>query len=252
MVLTLSIKTFGQLTADELYEILRARSAVFVMEQRILYQDMDEIDRRAIHVFLRRDASDVVAYARIFPGSGTDDVHMGRVLTTERGKGFGRRVVRAAVGAAVFRMKARRIVIDAQTSVTQFYERLGFRQVSGENIIEEIPHVKMILDNFECVFPETQRERIHRIVDMEDILNSLATALSARAGNLDDLRRLQGPAQRLFNYYGSSLWRSDMDADEAGLLPADLPRGVLSQDGVWNVMEHWNSLEKGAGSIADD
>lgn len=242
MVETFSVKPFEQLTADELYEILRARSAVFVMEQRILYQDMDETDRRAVHVFLRRNGSDVVACARLFPGDEAGDVHMGRVLTTERGRGLGRRVVSAALWAAAFRMEARRIVIDAQTSVTGFYEKLGFRQVSGEYIIEEIPHVRMILDDVQGVFSGEQGMRIRRILEMEEILRAMMQVLDAREESAAMLSELRERSGILFGYYGSSLWRADLDADEAGMLPADLPRGVLSEDGIWNVSERWREL----------
>lgn len=61
------VKPFSALTPDELYEILRARGTVFLLEQHIHYLDMDDTDRQALHVFMR-DGEAVVAYARIFPG----------------------------------------------------------------------------------------------------------------------------------------------------------------------------------------
>lgn len=142
--MTTEIKTFNELTADELYEILRARSAVFLMEQRIFYLDMDQTDRDSLHVFMR-DGREVVAYARLFPADKPGEVHMGRVLTTRRGCGLGKQIVAVALRAAFQRMSAECISIDSQSYVADFYRKFGFRQVSEEFILEDLPHVKMIL-----------------------------------------------------------------------------------------------------------
>lgn len=243
MLQRLSIKTFEQLTAGELYEILKARAAVFVIEQRILYLDMDGIDRKAVHIFLHDDALRVSAYARIFPGEEEGDIHMGRVLTTERGKGYGKRVVDAAMLVAAFGMNARRVVIDAQTSVVGFYRKLGFLQVSEEYIIEEIPHVKMVFENPQDIVASPQRERVGRIFAMEHTFRNLAAAVSDR-GNDSTLKNCKDDFDALMAYYESPLWREDFEADEAGLLPSDLPRGVLSEDAVWNLAEQWKVLSK--------
>lgn len=64
------IKSFQALSAAELYEILKARSDVFVMEQEILYQDMDDIDYRAMHFFIRDERGLVITYARAFGEEG--------------------------------------------------------------------------------------------------------------------------------------------------------------------------------------
>lgn len=242
MLQKLVIKTFEQLTADELYEILKARAAVFVMEQRILYLDMDDIDKDAVHVFLQDDAGKVSGYARLFRGEGQGDIHMGRVLTTVRGKDYGRRVVKAAMLVAAFRMDAIRIVIDAQTSVVDFYRKLKFKAVSEEYIIEEIPHVKMVFEDPQRVVSQSQRERVKRIFEMESVLDTLSSIVLAREENRSSFEKHQGEFDKLIAYYESPLWREDLDADDAGLLPTDLPRGVLSEDGVWNIAEHWKRI----------
>ena len=240
MLQKLVIKTFEQLTAGELYEILKARAAVFVMEQRILYLDMDDIDKDAAHVFLQDDAGKVLGYARLFPGEEVGDVHMGRVLTTVRGKGYGRRVVLASMLVAAFRMDARRIVIDAQTSVVDFYRKLKFKAVSREYIIEDIPHIKMVFENPQNIVAEPQRDSVRRVFEMESILDRLTAIVSADSC----LKNYQDDFNKLISYYGSPLWREDLDADEAGLMPAELPRGVLSEDAVWNLAEQWKILSE--------
>ena len=78
--LQLHKKTFHQLTVDELYELLRVRSEVFVVEQNCVYQDMDGDDQKAIHLWLTV-ADKVVALARVCPaGTHMEEVSIGRVI----------------------------------------------------------------------------------------------------------------------------------------------------------------------------
>ena len=82
-------KTFQELTTDELYELLRVRSEVFVVEQNCVYQDMDGDDQMSIHLWLTV-ADKLVALARVCPaGTHMKEISIGRVITTERGKGYG-------------------------------------------------------------------------------------------------------------------------------------------------------------------
>ncbi len=139
----LSIKTFDQLSVEQLYEILKARFAVFVMEQRCFYLDMDDIDYDSFHIVIS-ESSKVVAYARLFLESSPDVWHIGRVLTTRRREGFGKRVMMAAIDKAR-QMGATMINIDAQVHATEFYEQLGFVVCSEPFYEAEILHVKMQL-----------------------------------------------------------------------------------------------------------
>jgi len=140
----LHIRSFSQLTADELYEILRARATVFLMEQGIVYVDADEVDRRALHIF-RCEERDVVSYARLFPETDKGMVHMGRVLTTKRSRGLGREVVEEALSVAFDRMETQCVRIDSQVHVAPFYAHLGFCQTSDVFVLEGVEHVKMEL-----------------------------------------------------------------------------------------------------------
>ncbi len=80
-------KTFSELSVDELYEILKSRAEIFLLEQKIICQDLDDMDRSSLHCFFT-DKNRVVAYMRAFSVS-EDSVKIGRVLTLEHGKGLG-------------------------------------------------------------------------------------------------------------------------------------------------------------------
>ena len=138
-------KTFQKLTTEELYELLRVRSEVFVVEQNCVYQDMDGDDQKAIHLWLTV-ADKVVALARVCPA----DTHMhersiGRVITTERGKGYGKQIMLHAIDAAIEHFGATIIDIEAQEYARGFYESVGFRKSSESFMLDGIPHIKMTL-----------------------------------------------------------------------------------------------------------
>ena len=141
--LKLHKKTFGELTLDELYELLRVRSEVFVVEQNCVYQDMDGDDKQSIHLWLTKE-DNIVALARVCPaGVHLNEISIGRVITTERGKGYGEQIMRAAIAAAVEHFGATLIEIEAQEYAQGFYEKVGFHRVSDIFMLDNIPHVRM-------------------------------------------------------------------------------------------------------------
>ena len=106
-------KHFSELTASELYEIYRLRVSVFVVEQNCAYQDVDEADRTAWHIWLQ-DEGGIAAYARVLaPGTVFPDVSIGRVTAVRRREGLGRRIVLAAIDAAISMMDTDAIVLIA-------------------------------------------------------------------------------------------------------------------------------------------
>jgi len=136
-------KTFQQLTTDELYELLRVRSEVFVVEQNCVYQDLDGDDQQSIHLWLTI-AGKVVAVARVCPaGTHMKEISIGRVITTERGKGYGKQIMLRAIDAAIAYFGATHIDIEAQEYARGFYEGVGFRQSSEPFMLDGIPHIKM-------------------------------------------------------------------------------------------------------------
>ena len=138
----LRIAPFRSLTPAELYEMLKARFNVFYLEQQCVYPDLDDIDYHATHLALFRDGQ-VIAYARLFFDAATSEWRIGRMLTTERGKGLGKYLMRQALDEAK-RQGADSVHIDAQTHAVTFYRQLGFRITSDTFIEAGIPHVKML------------------------------------------------------------------------------------------------------------
>ena len=138
-------KSFQELTVDELYELLRVRSEVFVVEQNCVYQDLDGDDQKSIHLWLTV-ADKVVALARVCPaGTHMQEISIGRVITTERGKGYGRQMMLNAIEAAKEHFDAKQIDIEAQEYAKGFYESVGFKQSSDTFMLDGIPHIRMTL-----------------------------------------------------------------------------------------------------------
>ena len=136
-------KIFSQLNTTELYELLRARVNVFVVEQTCPYPELDGIDYDSLHVYYESEGK-VLAYLRAFykePGV----VQMGRVLTVERGTGLGGRLLSEGIREIKEKFEAQKIYIEAQTYAIGFYEREGFKLCSDEFLEDGIPHVKMEL-----------------------------------------------------------------------------------------------------------
>ena len=77
----------------------------------------------------------------------------------------------------------------------------------------------------------------HRINQMEDILDSAIRKMDELERKIAEYREFQSEIRKLEAYYTSQQWKDDLAADEAGTLPKDLKRGVLSEDGIWNVLE---------------
>lgn len=137
------VKTFEELTAAELYEILKSRAEVFMLEQNIKCQDMDDIDYKSLHCFLQEDQR-VAAYLRAYYKEGNSDiVQIGRVLTLRHGIGLGRALMAESIKAIKNKMQCRKICMDAQKHAAGFYEKLGFKVMSDEFLEEGIVHVVM-------------------------------------------------------------------------------------------------------------
>ncbi|MBQ6822923.1 MAG: DUF4298 domain-containing protein [Bacteroidales bacterium] len=85
-------------------------------------------------------------------------------------------------------------------------------------------------------------ELIRRVRAMEEDYNAVAEAVKALEEAVSGFEEVADRVQRLSEYMDSGLWRRDFEADEAGLLPSDLPRGVLSEDGLYNLLEDVEAL----------
>ncbi len=137
---------FAQLTTGELYDLLRTRSEVFIVEQDCVYQDVDNYDQTAIHLWLECRGVKV-AQCRICPaGTKLPDLSIGRVITTERGKGYGLIIMHKAIELARRLFPGQPgIFIESQATKQAFYEKLGFRAISAPFMMEGLFHLNMWL-----------------------------------------------------------------------------------------------------------
>lgn len=140
------VKSFRELSAAELYEILRLREAVFIVEQSCPYPEADGKDPYAIHMWYAGDDGRVKAYLRLYHKKGEPGtVQVGRVVTSAdvRSTGLGRKLLHEGIRYAVEKMGAERLYLEAQVYAIGFYEKEGFEVASGEFLEDGIPHVEM-------------------------------------------------------------------------------------------------------------
>lgn len=139
----LHIKFFEELTTKELYEIVRARTEIFLLEQYIICQDFDRVDYEALHCFLEEDGK-VLAYLRAFAvEKGVAKV--GRVLSVTHNQGHGRKLMTESLPYIREKLGAEKVVVHAQKTAQGFYDKLGFGVTSDDYLEEGIPHVTMEL-----------------------------------------------------------------------------------------------------------
>ena len=140
------IKTFSELSAVEIYEMLRLRSEDFVVEQDCVYQDIDNKDQKAFHALGFKE-SRLVAYARIFDAGDYFDLpSIGRIVVKEEERQFkhGHQLVATSIQYILENFEEKSIAISAQTYLTKFYNSHGFYQVGKGYLEDGIPHIKMI------------------------------------------------------------------------------------------------------------
>lgn len=136
--MNLVIKRFNELTLEELYQILKLRNEVFIMEQQCPYLDIDGKDPLCTHLFLL-DQKEIVAYTRVMP----DGQALGRVIAKRRREGLGTKIVNAAMDVCIHTYHSKKIVIEAQTYVRHLYEQCGFKQTSAPFLEDGIEHIWM-------------------------------------------------------------------------------------------------------------
>lgn len=134
------VATFAELDSRRVYEILRLRVDVFVVEQACAYPELDgrDLEESAVHLWTWDD-NGPSAYLRVLDDG--DASRIGRVCTRSdvRGQGLAADLVRAAL-----KHSARRaVVLDAQSQLVDWYAHLGFRPAGPEFLEDAIPHTPM-------------------------------------------------------------------------------------------------------------
>ena len=143
----ITVFKYQDLGPDRLYEILKLRSEVFVVEQKCAYQDLDNKDEKALHLVGEKN-NKIIAYTRIFKkGAFFKNSSIGRVLVKKkyRNKDYGRKIMISSIEKLKKDPKEEIIEISAQKYLLKFYSELGFEKVGEEYLEDNIPHVKMIL-----------------------------------------------------------------------------------------------------------
>ena len=148
---------FDALHARTLYALLRLRSAVFVVEQRCLFQDMDGIDPRCLHL-LGESAGALMASARLVPpGLGFAEASIGRVAIdpAARGGGLGHVLMRQALHQLERLWGPQPVRIGAQAHLEAFYRQHGFVPDGDPYVEDGIPHIEMLRPRSSPLLQET-------------------------------------------------------------------------------------------------
>jgi ElaA protein len=143
------IKTFDRLDADEVYELLKLRVDVFIVEQNCAYKELDEKDRHSgtLHLTGRNENGELVSYLRILPpGLSFDRPGIGRVVVSKmnRGQGLCHHMMKQAVDQVCRTWPGMGIQISAQAHLEGFYAGHGFKKASDVYLEDGIPHVEMV------------------------------------------------------------------------------------------------------------
>ncbi|WP_394368404.1 GNAT family N-acetyltransferase [Kaistella gelatinilytica] len=140
------IKSFEELSTKELYEILKVRQEVFVVEQTCYYLDADGSDKKAAHIWAEQN-DQIIAYCRVFePGIKYAEASIGRVLThpSYRNLNLGKILVRIAIDTIEGRFRTTDIKISAQDYLLKFYSDFGFIATEHKYLEDDIPHTEMV------------------------------------------------------------------------------------------------------------
>ncbi len=141
------IKRFNELDTKLLYQILKLRGEIFIMEQQSPYMDPDGLDEYAYH-FIYTDQDQLAAYLRIVPKEHHEiqKISIGRVCVHKgfRGQKLGRELMQQALQFIDDTLKEAEIYIEAQSYLQEFYQSLGFQAVSEEFMLDNVPHIEMI------------------------------------------------------------------------------------------------------------
>ena len=141
-------KIFSELTTEELYQILRLRSEVFVVEQDCIYQDLDNKDQKAIHLYFKEN-DEILAYTRIFKaGYYYENPSIGRVVVSKknRGQDIGKKIMIGSIEYIKQNIKGKKIELSAQKYLDKFYKDLGFYKIGEDYLEDGIPHQRMLFD----------------------------------------------------------------------------------------------------------
>jgi len=141
------VKSFEELTTSELYELLRLRSDIFVVEQECIFLDLDNKDKEALHILGIKN-NEIIAYSRLFkPGDYYKEASIGRVIVKKEARkyDFGHQLMDFSIKIIEDKFKTKSIKIGAQKYLKNFYESHGFNQIGEEYVEDGIIHIYMLI-----------------------------------------------------------------------------------------------------------
>ena len=140
------VSRLDELSATELYALLKLRTDVFIVEQKCPYPELDGRDPDALHLRLMQDG-ELLAAARFFaPGDQSEHAKIGRVVVApaHRGKRLGDALMRETIAACEDRFPGHALALSAQSHLKAFYASFGFAVCSDEYLNDGIPHIDML------------------------------------------------------------------------------------------------------------
>ncbi|MGE8104156.1 GNAT family N-acetyltransferase [Allorhizobium sp. NPDC080224] len=142
---TVDVRRFDEFSAADLYDMLKLRVDVFVVEQHCPYPELDGNDKDCLHLRLLMDRK-LLACARLWRPTPEHHPRIGRVAVSpdHRGKRLGDALMREAIAEVERRYPGEPIEISAQSHLQKFYGSLGFEVISEEYLEDGIPHVDML------------------------------------------------------------------------------------------------------------
>ncbi len=144
------LKPYSKLSRDELYDIMKLRQQVFVVEQDCPYLDCDDKDKSGYHLWMRDGGKDIMSYCRILPPNTAYDGYasIGRILTSEqmRNKGLASATINEAIRSSEQLFGKTPIKISAQHHLQKFYNSMGFSSVGNPYDEDGIEHIAMVYE----------------------------------------------------------------------------------------------------------
>ncbi|HDR7355351.1 GNAT family N-acetyltransferase [Bacillus wiedmannii] len=142
-----NLKKFDELTNIELYNLLKERTLVFVVEQNCPYPEVDGKDPFSYHLF-KENNGEIIAYLRIVPaGVSYQEISIGRVFVKKeyRGQGIAEELLKKGLDFIQNELKEKTVKIQAQDYLRKFYSSFGFQTISETYLEDSIPHIDMVL-----------------------------------------------------------------------------------------------------------
>ncbi|MFV1883173.1 MAG: GNAT family N-acetyltransferase [Balneola sp.] len=145
--MTTLLAEFEKLTPAQLYDILKLRQDIFMIEQNCLYKDMDNSDSKAYHL-LMYEGDVLAAYLRIFaPGIKYKEASIGRIVVSPdfRGGQLGKELIKSGISRTFELFEDTDIRIEAQAALKNYYKQFGFAEEGKVYVVDDIDHLQMVL-----------------------------------------------------------------------------------------------------------